>query len=249
MCATIMTDARHAAPSPIGEGRVFGLDNVALDLPIAGVGSRVLAGFLDYLAVGALAMVWLILSIMAVGALSLKSSTLSLVAMAIAFLGLFLVEYGYFAGFEIATGGRTPGKMALGLVVVTRQGARASRGALLARNLVRTIDLLVGVPLMAVDATARRLGDRLASTVVVYQNPPVTEAALTRVPQGWGGADVALLESFLRREPELDRIRARRVASQLVAAIRRDNPAYFEGIGDTGDPVVLLRRATQAERP
>jgi len=244
-----MTDARQAAPGPVGEARVFGLDNVALDLPIAGVGSRVLAGFLDYLAVFALAIVWLIVSVMASSAIMRANTTLGFVALAVVFLGIFLVEYGYFAGFEIATGGQTPGKMALGLVVVTRQGARPGRGALLARNLVRTIDLLVGVPLMAIDATARRLGDRLASTVVVYQNPPVVEAALTRVPQGWGGADVALLESFLRREPELDRIRARRVASQLVAAIRRDNPAYLEGIGDTGDPVALLRRATQAERP
>jgi uncharacterized RDD family membrane protein YckC len=238
MCATIMAD----------ESKVFGLDNVPLELPIAGVGSRVLAGFLDYLAVGAIATAWLVLSVIATGAVMAANPTAGFVVLALAFLGVFLIEYGYFAGFEMGTGGQTPGKMALGLLVVTRQGARASRGALLARNLVRTIDLLVGVPLMALDPTARRLGDRLAGTVVVYKNVPKAEIGAEHVPAGWDGSHAGLLDAFLRREPEMDRGRARRVASLLVTAIRRDDPAYLEGLPDSGDPVALLRRAAQAKR-
>ena len=38
---------------------VLGLDNVPLDLPLAGVGSRVLAAFLDYLLQFVVQIVWL----------------------------------------------------------------------------------------------------------------------------------------------------------------------------------------------
>jgi uncharacterized RDD family membrane protein YckC len=232
------------------EGRVYGLDNVALDLPLAGVGSRVLAGFLDYLVVGVLAIAWLIGGSMLAGALAFRSPWAGAVMFALALLGVFLIEYGYFAGFEIATGGRTPGKMALGLTVVTRQGALPTWGVLLARNLVRTVDLLIGVPLMIVDPVARRLGDRLAGTVVIYQVASAShlEAPLARVPRGWGAREVTLLESFLRREPELDRQQARDVATRLLDAIRRDDPALLADHPAGGDPVVLLRLAVDAPR-
>ncbi len=232
------------------EGRVYGLDNVALDLPLAGVGSRVLAGGLDYLVVGVLALAWLIVGSVAAGALAAVRAWAGAVTFAVALLGIFLIEYGYFAGFEIATGGRTPGKMALGLTVVTRQGAQPSWGVLLARNLVRTIDLLIGVPLMMLDPAARRLGDRLAGTVVIYQAAPASlrEAPVARVPRGWGAREVALLESFLRREGELDREQARQVAERLLAAIRRDDPELLADQPTSGDPVTLLRLAVNAPR-
>jgi hypothetical protein len=165
----------------------------------------------------------------------------------IVLLGVFALEYGYFAGFEIALGGQTPGKRALGLVVVTREGARPTAGGLLTRNLVRVVDLLVGVPLMILDASARRLGDRLAGTLVVYRSPLGGRPGLaTRVPSGWGAREVALLESFLRRQPELDPGVARTVATRLVKAIRRDDPAFFEELPQGGDPCRLLERATAA---
>jgi uncharacterized RDD family membrane protein YckC len=248
MCGTIMAQASQDTLASLEEGTVFSLDNVPLDLPIAGVGSRLLAGLLDYLIVGALGILWLTLSIVAASAAATASRGAGLAVAGVAILGLFLIEYGYFSGFEIATSGQTPGKMALGLTVVTRQGARPPWGVLLARNLVRTIDLLVGVPLMVVDLAARRLGDRLAGTLVVYHDQPETEATLARVPQGWGAAEVALFEAFLRREIEMDRGRARLCASQLVSAIRRDDPGYLEGLANAGDPVALLRRAAQTER-
>ncbi len=249
MCDTIMSADPHDAPESLGEGRVLSLDNVSLDLPLAGAGSRLLAGLLDYLIVGALALLWITLCIMSAGALTTASRGAGLVAIALAVLGLFAIEYGYFAGFEIGTGGLTPGKLALGLLVLSRQGTRPSWVALLARNLVRTVDLLVGVPLMAFDPAARRLGDRLAGTLVVYHDSPEAEASLGRVPQGWGAAEVALLEAFLRREVEMDRSRARHIASQLVAAIQRDDPAFLEGRAVGADPAAALRHAVRPQQP
>ena len=43
---------------------ILGLDNIRLDLPVAGLGSRTLAAFLDYLGMGALAALWVMLSLL-----------------------------------------------------------------------------------------------------------------------------------------------------------------------------------------
>ncbi len=230
--------------------RVYGLDNVPLELPIAGVGSRVIAAFLDYLIIGALVAGWIALMVFVVAASFSTGGRLGLAMFALTALGIFVIEYGYFAGFEIGSGGRTPGKMAVGLHVVTRLGARPSWGALLARNLVRTVDLLLGVPLMAFDSMARRIGDRIAGTLVVYATSRGAheEPIVLRTPEGWSSPEVAVLESFLRRAAELDPSRARGIAERLLTAIRRSDESYLADLDD-GDPVALLRRATTREQP
>jgi len=228
-------------------GVVYSLDNVPLDLPIAGVGSRILAGFIDYTLIGILGLLWIVGAIALAASLSAvtESPTMALVFMAAAILGLFLIEYGYFAGFEIGTVGRTPGKIALGLHVVTRHGMQPTWGVLLARNLVRTIDLMVGVPLMIFDPAARRLGDRLAGTLVVYQDAPAAEsvAPVDRIPSGWEASEAALAESFLERAAEMDRDRAAHIASLLLRAVERDQPQLLDGLATVIDPVLRLRRA------
>jgi uncharacterized RDD family membrane protein YckC len=230
-------------------GTIYSLDNVPLDLPIAGVGSRILAGFIDYLVIGVLGLIWIIgaTTLVIAQIAASRGTSLGLIGMALAILGLFLIEYGYFAGFEIGLGGRTPGKIALGLHVVTRLGAQPAWGLLLARNLVRTIDLAVGVPLMIFDPAARRLGDRLAGTLVVYQDPPVkdSETLARRVPSGWGAPEVALAESFLLRSRELDRDRAAQIAELLLRAIERDEPRLLDGVRMVIDPVLRLHRALE----
>jgi len=145
-------------------------------------------------------------------------------------------------------GGRTPGKLAQGLQVVTRFGAQPTWGVLLARNLVRTVDLIIGVPLMMLDPAARRLGDRLAGTLIVYQERPATESETpaSRGPSGWGAPTVALIESFLARATELDWDRADEIASMLLLAIERNDPRLLEGLDATADPVLRLRHALEA---
>src|SRR5689334_3361321 len=94
---------------------ILGLDNIRLELPVAGVGSRVLAGVLDYLVVGLLVLVWSLLCTFVLPALGNWGISLLIV-------GVFLIEWGYFAASEIATGGQTLGKKALHLQVVTAEG-------------------------------------------------------------------------------------------------------------------------------
>jgi uncharacterized RDD family membrane protein YckC len=219
------------------EATVLGLDNIPLELPIAGAGSRALSAALDYLIVGILVLLW------GGGCLALGAmASLGWWALAAFLIGFFVIEYGYFAGLEIAREGQTLGKWALGLRVVTREGARPGTAALLLRNAVRSVDLIVGVPLMATDTLARRLGDRLAGTLVIHTHAPERETVARRTPRGWDAHDAALLENFLRRARDMEAWRAQRLAEQLIGAIEGDDPEFAQGIDRALGPVEALRR-------
>lgn len=222
---------------PDGES-ILGLDNIQLELPVAGIGSRTLSALLDYLCLGLLFFAWTVLSIAAFFPWSTTWGVVALVG------GYFLLEWGFFAGFEVASGGRTPGKMAMRLRAVSAEGGRAGATALLIRNLVRSVDLFLGLPLMVFDVKARRLGDRLAGTLVVHERAAELAGRgvlLGRVPAGWGAREVALVESFLARAGQLaDRDE---MALRILRRIRADAPEMMAGITPSADPVAEIRRA------
>ncbi|HEV8581142.1 MAG TPA: RDD family protein [Thermoanaerobaculia bacterium] len=221
---------------------ILGLDNIRLDLPVASVGSRSLAAFLDYLILIVLMFLWLLLSAL-IGAF-LSSAWMPVILI----VGLFLLNWGYFAGFEIATGGRTPGKMALRLRVVTAEGGSPGAGALLMRNLIRAIDLIFGVPMMAIDPLARRLGDRLAGTLVVHDRGREAAPVLGRIPPGWGARELAVVEAFLARARSLENTaESWQMADHILDRIRADAPELLAGIDTRRDPVAALRQALQVE--
>lgn len=58
-------------------------------------------------------------------------------------LGFFLIRYFYFFAFEAAWRGTTPGKRALELRVVARNGGRLETDAIFARNLMRDLELFL----------------------------------------------------------------------------------------------------------
>jgi uncharacterized RDD family membrane protein YckC len=223
--------------------RVLAIDNVPLDLPVASAGTRSLAASLDYLLVG-LANTLLVVAAFSIGiAIGLRSFWW----LGALLFALFLLDYGYFAGFEIATHGQTPGKRAVGLRVVSRHGSRPSRTAFLLRNAVRNLDIVIGVPLMVLDPMSRRLGDRLAGTIVVRTRPG-TATVLRRVPKDWTARQIEVLESFLERAAELEPEKSLRLAESLVAAIERDDPAFLPP-ETRGQPAVSRLRAAVARDP
>ncbi len=67
------------------------------------------------------------------------------------FLLLFFARYGYFLGYELGPRGATPGKRVVGIRVAARNGGRLTPEAVIARNLVRDIELFMpfGFLLMA----------------------------------------------------------------------------------------------------
>lgn len=226
-----------------GEG-VLSLDNIRLDLPLAGPASRVLAAAIDYLVLGVLVLLWFLAWI--VLAPNLSGGWIA----AVLLIGLFLLEQGYFMGCEIALGGRTPGKMAMRLRVVGQDGGEAGTSALVLRNLLRSVDVIVGVVLMIFDRRSRRLGDRLGGTLVVHEPREERPSGLLRIPAGWGAREVAVVESFLARRSELEAARRDHLARRILGWIERDDPRLLEGGGlhdPQADPVAALIRALGTE--
>lgn len=227
-----MRDTADPAPEL---GTVLALDNVPVELPLARVGSRVLAGLVDYLLLVVVIAVWSVGVFFLARGLELRPGW----GIAAWLLGMFALDYGYFALQEILAGGRTVGKRVFGLRVVARDGGAASSGALLLRNLVRTLDLLFGVPLMAIDPLARRLGDRLAGTVVVHERS-AAELLLSRLPAGWGPAETRLVESYLRRADQLEPEARLQLGRRLERWIDGSAPGFLPGAPGT-DPLPRLR--------
>ncbi len=226
---------------------ILGIDNVRLELPIAGLGSRTLAASIDHFLLFLLQVLCL-----AVGAVLLPQQGLSTGwVFGILILGVFVLQWGYFAAFEIILAGQTPGKVAVGLRVVSRVGGRTTPAAILIRNFIRTFDILVGIPLMAVDRRARRLGDFIAGTLVVHHRDDRREQAqLGRHPPGWGAREVAVVESFLRRAELMDSGGAQSLADRLLRWIETSEPGFWAdvepGLIDSEDRVLILRQALEA---
>jgi uncharacterized RDD family membrane protein YckC len=240
---TAMNTLPETAPLSESDGQVLAMDNIPLALPVASVGSRALALALDYLVVGVLGILWVFASIFLAGRLSRFGAGW---VMALLILGFFLLEYGYFAGAEALTNGRSLGKRVLRLRVVSQHGGRASVGALLVRNMVRLVDSLVGVWLVMFDPRARRLGDRLAGTLVVHERVRAAEVLVTRIPAGWSAREVAVVESLLRRAGTLEEGRAARLAEDLLSCVERDDAALLRDVPAGLPPVERLRRAVGA---
>ena len=82
------------------------------------------------------------------------------------------------------------------------------------------------------DPLARRLGDRLAGTLVVHEQRQ-REVLLGRVPPGWSAREVAIVESFLARAEELRDAAARdQMARLLLSRMERDAPEMVAGLDD-----------------
>lgn len=230
------------------ESRVLGLDNIEVDLPVASVGSRVLAGMIDYFL---LALVWAGASfgfVLVMRALGVGRVGWMVAAWVVL---MFLIEWGYFIGQEVGLRGRTVGKMAVRLRVVSHTGAMATTGSLILRNLLRLPDLLVGVILMAMDGLGRRLGDRFAGTLVIHERPRARRrASLGRVPPGWNAREIAVAEAFVERMHDLEPFQRVTLARRLLALIERSAPeliAETRRPGEVEDPDELLLRVLRVE--
>lgn len=195
-------------------------EQIALELPLAGIGSRFLAIAMDTLIQAA---VYLITALIFFIAIPVGSASLNflprLVGPAMAVFILFAVYWGYFAFFEIIWKGQTPGKRYAGIRVIKESGRPINAFEAIGRNLMRAVDVLpalygVGLVCMMCNQQSRRLGDFVAGTVVVHEKPTedirpswnTSDQALTPTP---GLAQVTpdelvLIESYLHRRWDLD---------------------------------------------
>src|SRR5690606_29049873 len=122
-------------------------EGLALPLTIASRGARAGALLLDLglIFIGLLA---LSLSLLALGIGALDTDSASEVPaiellVVLLILIVFLSRYAYFLYFELGPRGATPGKRALGIRVAARGGGRLTAEAVLARNLIRDIEVFL----------------------------------------------------------------------------------------------------------
>ena len=204
---------------------------MALDFPIAGIGSRFLAIAIDTLLQAGIGLLLLIIvtTLGRTGTLfGLRQRSVWLVALLGALI--FLLVFGYFAFFEVLWNGQTPGKRWLKLRVIREDGRPISFFEAMVRNLLREFDIMpfpfYSVGLVSVFATDRdqRVGDLVAGTVVVREREaeapaftevfasPISDPALRRSfkPVSFTAdvnslteQEISVVESFLRRRWDL----------------------------------------------
>ncbi|OIJ24847.1 RDD family protein [Nocardioides luteus] len=171
-------------------------DAVALDLPAAGLGMRLLSGLIDMIVVTALLIVTLFVFLTAAPA---TDEALAWAAYIAAIASVMLV---FPTLLETLTRGRSLGKLALGLRTVRDDGGAISFHHAFVRALVGVIEIY-GTSGAAAFLTAmihprgKRLGDIAAGTYVIRVRVPLRPPAPILMPPGlaaWASrADVATI--------------------------------------------------------
>jgi len=162
---------------------------VAIEMPLAGIGSRFIALLIDTLIWGAgLTVVGLALWAFQ-PALKAFSSLSYQWAVAIFTLAIFLLNWGYFTLFEALWHGRTPGKRIARIRVIQMSGRAIGIFESMARNFIRYVDQIpffYAVGVIAVFATRQhqRLGDLAAGTLVVLDREQETPLWADTGPRG-----------------------------------------------------------------
>lgn len=209
-----------------------------LDFDNAGIASRGLARLLDALLQG----------VLLIGVVLLAGVVPGLGGTVVAILGLAAVIFGFPVACEVLSRGRSPGKAALGLRVVTVEGApEASRHAFI-RSTLGIIDFFVppgglfAVGSALLSPRGQRLGDLVAGTIVIRERIAVPQAIAVwfSPPPGLEGyshtmdvsavtdAQFGVVRSFLLRvhelSPEARSALALRLAQPLAAAMHQAVP-------------------------
>lgn len=214
-------------------------EQIALELPLAGIGSRLLA-----LATDSLLQFFAVVAIFIIGAFAAAGSNIfdrigssrffsQTIGALVTILVPFCMYWGYFAFFEILWHGRTPGKRIAGIRVIHQTGRPMTSIECIGRNLMRGVDILpgmygVGLITMLCNKQNRRLGDFVAGTLVVH------DKALDSVTPTWGEQasaealapelrkltpdDLVLIETYLNRRYEVDQV-VRVTTAQRIAAM------------------------------
>ena len=212
-------------------------EQIALELPLAGIGSRFLAMAIDTLIQMVLYFLTILIFLFLLPeGFSIFSFLPKILGPAIAIFVGFAIYWGYFAIFEIIWKGQTPGKRVAGIRVIKESGRPINAFEAIGRNFMRAVDmqpgLLYGVGLvsMMLNQQSRRLGDFVAGTVVVHEKPtdevrPTWNTAVedTSASGGIGqvtAEELVLIETYLSRRFELDPDVRLRTAIQIADRIK-----------------------------
>ncbi|KTE20307.1 MULTISPECIES: RDD family protein [unclassified Sphingopyxis] len=141
---TAATNARMRAASAKKVREFVTPEGVDLQLRIASSGLRLGALIVDLIVISAVLLLFSIF--MAWVGFSASGD----IAVMIWMLGAFVLRTFWFIGFELGSRAATPGKRLMGIRVVARDGGRLTADAVVARNLIRELELFLPLMMLGV---------------------------------------------------------------------------------------------------
>jgi uncharacterized RDD family membrane protein YckC len=225
-------------------------ESVEIDFELAGIGNRAYALAIDYIILGLIIslclVIWTIfyfqLVNLAQGIIGLTRDV-SLWLIALGILVLFAIYVGYFVFFESLWQGQTPGKRFVKIRVICNDGKPVGLAQSALRALLRPVDefLWLGMFLIVFGKQEKRLGDWVAGTLVIQEQNisrssqfPISQEANQLASQLLIEADLSqmlpqdfgVVREYLHRRsgmiPQARRELARKLASQLRNIIKLD---------------------------
>ncbi len=176
---------RHGAAADTRR-RIITPEAVVLEFETASVASRLLARFVDGL------VLWVMLFAVAFVLGAGGPTTSDAVAVIVLVVILFFTVFGYWILFETLLRGRTVGKMALGLRVVTVEGAPVRFRHSAIRAMLGLVDFLVpplgpvAVISVLLNPRDQRLGDMAAGTIVIRERSAAGQVATLNLSEPVG---------------------------------------------------------------
>jgi uncharacterized RDD family membrane protein YckC len=207
-------------------------DATEVNLAIAGTGSRSYAFLIDWHIRIILALAWLIGMAALLGLMEGRGfwdeifDSIGSFVFYVVILPPTLIYFLYHPVLEIALKGRTPGKRAAGVRVVTVEGQTPDVSALLIRNVFRLIDSLpvfyvVGLITVLLSARQVRIGDMAAGTLLAYEKKLASNAFEKFATPGNGALDLPAIEvarDLLERWKTLAPEKRSQIAAKLVTS-------------------------------
>jgi len=218
-------------------------ESVELEFNLAGIGNRAYALCIDYLYLGLILILVLIiwafvsLYLVSVGQLLTNNNQVGLWLLAIQLLIMFTVYVGYFVFFETLWQGQTPGKRSVKIRVISDDGTIITLTQAILRSLLRPIDDLffIGVYLIIFTKLEKRIGDLVAGTLVIKQEEATDKPIIAIAPEAdvlakniQGRADVShllpedftVVKEFLQRRQQMTPEARKTVSMQVAMKIR-----------------------------
>lgn len=200
-------------------------ERVAIDLPIAGIGYRVLAYLVDVLALlGAGLVLYFGYSFIGPSAVELYQDAPRLLRV-VALVAGFVVLWVYWTAMEVFWNGQTLGKRVMHIRVVKKDGSPVMAFESAVRNLLRVVDFMpacypVGVVTMLIDSQHRRIGDLVAGTVLIRDERIGLEKYAEVAPaSALSTQNVELVTGFLSRFDTLDAGAREALGRKLAASL------------------------------
>jgi uncharacterized RDD family membrane protein YckC len=238
-----------AQPEPMVTG-----DAVVLDVQIAQLPVRAISAFIDVTVIFTGYLIGLVL------AASVLARFDEAFAAAVVVIFTVLALVGYPLIFEVTTRGRTLGKMAMGLRVVSDDGGPERFRQALFRALASVIEiwLFAGGPAVIcslLSPKGKRIGDVFAGTMVISERTPRLSPPPAMPPSlAWWAASLHMsglapeqaerARQFVSRAPQL----APQVRDQLGYRICAEVVAQLSPPPPAGAPPALILAAVLAER-